>query len=66
MAKVTSIEAKISSSAKIRDVFHSFSFGITLSVEDEDNLEEVKKKAWATCEREVEFQIEQVLEEERR
>lgn len=64
MAKVKSFKAEFGMSAEIKDVWYKFYSGIELEIEPDDDVSEVKEKAWNTVTHEVEKQILKVLNEE--
>lgn len=63
MAKVVSIKAESGISFKdSQENWYKFYSGIELMPEDGDDVEEVKRKAWNTVNREVEKQAMETLE----
>jgi hypothetical protein len=60
MPKVKEIQASVGSSAEIRGVWYKFQFSITLEIEEGDDLAEVKRKAWNTCNDEVIKQLDEI------
>ena len=63
MAKVKEVSVESGISVEVApNMWHKFRFGMTLEVEDGDNMDEVKRKAWNTCHSEVEKQVKEVFE----
>lgn len=63
MAKVKSFKASYGISAEMQGIWHKFESGIEIEVEPEDNLDDVKRKAWNTVKHEVEKKVLEVAEE---
>lgn len=60
MAKVKSFTASVGVSLEINNVWYKFHTGIEVEPDENEDIAEVKKKAWNTCHVELEKQIEDV------
>ena len=62
MAKIK--EIVFHKTLKLSHSYNSFDvgFGITVSLDDNDNVEEVKEKGWNTVDNEIEKQIKNVVD----
>lgn len=63
MAKVKTFKADYGISAEIHGIWHKVSSGIEITVEDNDNFEDVKNKAWNTVKLEVEKKVIEITKE---
>ena len=61
MMKVTSIRATSRASVKINDSFYTVEWCEEHSLDENDNVEEERKKLWEICNNEVDGQIEDIL-----
>lgn len=63
MAKVKEISVESGISVEVApNMWHKFRFGMTLELEETDNTEDAKRKAWNTCHSEVEKQVKEVFD----
>ena len=60
MARVSSIRTEYGVSAEIKGSWHKFYVGVEVVVDENDDLEKVKKRAWNTCYAEIEKQIKEL------
>lgn len=60
--KVKSFKAESGVSVEINKQWYKFYSGIEVTVEDGDDVAEVKRKAWNTVNTEIEKQVREVLE----
>lgn len=63
MAKVLEVEATQGFSMEIKGNWYKFGFSIKLGLDPEDDIEEIKRKAWNTCTVEVQKQVEETIAE---
>lgn len=63
MAKVTRFRAGYGLSAEINGIWHKFNAEIEIEMENGDDVQEQKRKAWNTVIAEVEKQVEEALQE---
>ena len=61
MAKVKSFKAEVGVSVELKGTWYKFYAGIELELDEQDNSEEVKKKAWNTVHAEIEKQVQEVI-----
>jgi len=61
MVKVRSFKAEYGMSVELNGVWNKFYCGIELELENEDDTQDVKKKAWNTVVLEVEKQVEDAV-----
>lgn len=59
--KVTSIRATSRASVKVADSFYTVEYCEERSIDQDDTVEEERKKLWDTCNQEVDNQIEDIL-----
>lgn len=59
--KVTAIRATSRASVKIKDSFYTVEWCEERALDESDNVEEEREKLWATCNGEVDGQIEDIL-----
>lgn len=62
MAKVKSFKAEFGTSVEIRGTWYKFNSGIELEVEPNDDVAEVKERAWNTVIHEVDKQIRELTQ----
>lgn len=61
MAKTTTIKASSRASIKVGDSFYTVEWTEERSVDESDNVADERDKLWATCNEEVDAQIEDIL-----
>lgn len=57
MAQMTKLYAEYGVSAEIQGVWHRMTSGVEVSLQEGDDPEDVKRKAWNTVKTEVEKQV---------
>lgn len=57
MAKVKSFKAEFGTSMEIKGMWYKFNSGIELEIEPDDDVADVKEKAWNTVINEIEKQV---------
>ena len=57
MAKVKSFTAEFGTSMEIKGMWYKFNSGIELEIEPNDDVADVKEKAWNTVINEIEKQV---------
>ena len=62
MAKVKSFKAGRGVTIEKNGVYHKFNCEIEIEIEENDNTQEIKNRAWNTVDTELEKQISNVLE----
>jgi hypothetical protein len=62
MARLKLFKAEVGMSAEIKGTWYKFYTGVEIELDENDNPEDIKQKAWNTCHAEIERQIEAVLE----
>lgn len=63
MANVKEVSVESGMSVEVQpNIWHKFRFAMTLEIEDGDDMEVVKRKAWNTCHNEVEKQVREVFD----
>lgn len=63
MSKVVKFSTEYGLSVQIKDIWHKFGCGIEVEIEPNDDVKEVKERAWNTVIGEVERQMKTVLSE---
>lgn len=63
MPKVKSFKAESGVSLELKGVWYKFYAGIELEIEPDDNVAEVKRKAWNTVNDEIEKQVQEVVKQ---
>jgi hypothetical protein len=61
MAKLKSFKVEYGSSVEIKGTWHKFNCGVELEIEDGDDTDAVKKRAWNTVYNEIEKQVSELL-----
>ncbi len=60
--KTTVIKATSRVSTKLKDNFYTFEYGEERSIEEGDDIEQAREELWATCNEEVDKQVEEIVE----
>lgn len=63
LAKVRTFKAEAGISFEYKGMWHKFHTGIELEIEPQDNIADVKRKAWNTVEHELANQIDKTLKD---
>jgi len=63
VAKVKELSCLSRVSMPINGAHYTFEFGITMSIDETDNLTDIKKKMHNTCDTEIEKQFKEVIAE---
>lgn len=63
MAKIITVEAEMGFSTEINKSWYKYGFRIHVQPEEGDDLAEIKKKAWNTCNIEIEKQVKATIDE---
>ncbi len=59
--KTTVIKATSRVSTKLKDNFYTFEYGEERSIEEGDDIEQAREELWATCNEEVDKQVEEIV-----
>lgn len=60
--KTTVIKATSRVSTKLKDNFYTFEYGEERSIDEGDDIEQAREELWATCNEEVDKQVEEIVE----
>lgn len=59
--KTITIKATSRVSTKLKDNFYTFEYGEERSIEEGDDIEQAREELWATCNEEVDKQVEEIV-----
>lgn len=59
--KITKIQATSRISTKIKETFYTFEYTEERAIEESDNVERERADLWETCHKEVDKQVEDVI-----